>query len=306
MNNKKTRLAAFGLAALIAVSAAIPASAAGMDTESTSTISERSLEREYKFLGGLKSKYLSYYQRTSIKIGNEVLNVKGFRDGDIDYIPLRTAANAIGASYKYDPSAKAAEIAAPGLVFTIGAGCYVGYANGRVLFSDAPCTIMNDGRMYVNAETFAKATGYKLSRGASSVSFTGSYSPIISADRFYRQDEVFWLARIINAESAGEPLIGKIAVGNVVLNRTKSPEYPNTIYGVIFDRKYGVQFSPILNGSIYNTPSYNSTLAAKICLEGYDVSEGALFFLEPRLSSSSWIPKNRDYLFTIDSHDFYK
>ena len=127
-----------------------------------------------------------------------------------------------------------------------------------------------------------------------------------SGDSFYKSDEVLWLARIIHAESSGEPLLGQIAVGNVVLNRVKSPDYPNTIYGVIFDRKYGVQFSPILNGTIYNTPSYNSTLAAKICLEGFDTSDGALFFLEPNIATSSWIPKNRPYAFTIGRHDFYK
>jgi len=62
----------------------------------------------------------------------------------------------------------------------------------------------------------------------------------------------------------------------------------------------------VLDGSIYNTPSYNATLAAKICLEGFDLSEGALFFLRPEMSSSSWIPNNRPYIFSIGKHDFYK
>ena len=117
---------------------------------------------------------------------------------------------------------------------------------------------------------------------------------------------MFWLGRIIHAESRGEPLLGQIAAGNVVMNRVRSRYYPNTIYGVIFDRKYGVQFSPVLDGSIYNTPTYNCTLAAKIVLEGFDTSGGALFFLEPQHSTSSWIPKNRPYFFTIGKHDFYK
>ena len=160
--------------------------------------------------------------------------------------------------------------------------------------------------MYIPAAVFAKAVGMKLDASESRISLTGSYSPLISADRFYRSDEVFWLARIIHAESRGEALLGQIAVGNVVLNRVKSAYYPNTIYGVIFDRKYGVQFSPVLDGTIYNTPGYNATLAAKICLEGYDVSEGAFFFLAPELATSSWIPRTREYAFTIGNHDFYK
>ena len=50
-------------------------------------------------------------------------------------------------------------------------------------------------------------------------------------DNSYSSDELYWLSRIISAESRGEPLDGKIAVGNVVLNRVKSPDFPNTIYG---------------------------------------------------------------------------
>ena len=46
-------------------------------------------------------------------------------------------------------------------------------------------------------------------------------------------------------------------------------------------------------------------LAAMICLEGFSISSDALFFLEPRLATSSWIPKNRKYLFSILHHDFY-
>ena len=42
------------------------------------------------------------------------------------------------------------------------------------------------------------------------------------------------LARLINAEARGEPYIGQVAVGAVILNRVKSPKFPNTIAGVIY------------------------------------------------------------------------
>ena len=193
---------------------------------------------------------------------------------------------------------------APGLEIIAGDGCYVTYANGRTLFNTTPNVIMSDGRMYIPVSVFAKAVGMSVSTD-SVVRISGKYTPLLSADKFYREDEVFWLARIIHAESRGEALLGQIAVGNVVLNRVRSAYYPNTIYGVIFDRKYGVQFSPILDGTIYNTPGYSATLAAKICLEGYDVSGGAFFFLNTALATSSWIPLNRAYAFTIGNHDFY-
>ena len=262
--------------------------------------------REYKYLNGISNKSLWSYTRQTVTVGQTTLSVKGFIYNSTVYVPFRAAAGAIsGSSYSYNSSTRTATMRAPGLEIVAGDGCYVTYANGRTLFNTVPNVIMSDGRMYIPAKVLARALGMSVSSSASQVSISGSYDPILSADRFYRSDEVLWLGRIIHAESRGESLLGQIAVGNVVLNRVRSAYYPNTIYGVIFDRKYGVQFSPILDGSIYNTPSFSASLAAKICLEGYDVSDGSFFFLQPRLATSSWIPRTREYAFTIGNHDFY-
>lgn len=118
-------------------------------------------------------------------------------------------------------------------------------------------------------------------------------------------DAVFWLSRIISAESKGESLQGQIAVGNVVLNRVKSPEFPNTIYGVIFDDRWGGQFEPVRNGTIYLEPTEQSILAAKQCLSGVNNIGNCLYFLAPDLAQNFWIPQNRKYVTTIGCHDFY-
>ena len=91
----------------------------------------------------------------------------------------------------------------------------------------------------------------------------------------------------------------------MVLNRVSSPQNHNTIYGVFFDRKHGTQFSPVSFGTIYNTPSEESVIAAKVCLEGYSLSSEALFCMNPKLATTSWISQNRPYLFTIGNHLFY-
>ncbi len=263
----------------------------------------------YSRILGVKSvptKNVWSYGRPGVYINGTQLSVSGIRINDTLYVPFRVAAGALGASYNYDSSSRTATMTAQGLIVTATDGTYCTYANGRVLFSITPNVIMSDGRMYIPASVLAKSVGMTLTDKGSAAQISGSYKAITPAARFYRDDEVLWLARIIHAEAQGEPLLGQIAVGNVVLNRVRSAYYPNTIYGVIFDRKYGVQFSPILNGTIYNTPSYNATLAAKICLDGFDISEGSFFFLEPRLSTSSWIPTSRVYAFTIGHHDFYK
>lgn len=135
---------------------------------------------------------------------------------------------------------------------------------------------------------------------------SGDTSRLPAASKIYRDDEVYWLARIISAEARGESFKGKIAVGNVILNRVRSSQFPNTIYSVIFDRKYGVQFSPVLNGSIYQTPTQESIIAAKVCLEGYSLSNEILYFVNPRVAPNSWIANNRSYAFTVGNHAFFK
>ncbi len=298
------------LAAVLTVGAGATTVSAAGDTPrvGSEAISSRLAPQSYSrilSLSGIPSKNPSYYQRQSVTVGGTALSVSGVRINGISYIPLRAAAGAVGASYSYSSSSATATVRRAGLVLTAGAGCYVSYANDRPLFTMSPNVLMNDGRLYIPAEVFAKALGMRLNASSAATVISGSVNPLLPASKFYREDEVFWLARIIHAESRGEPLLGQIAVGNVVLNRVRSAYYPNTIYGVIFDRKWGVQFSPVLDGSIYNTPSYSARLAAMICLEGVNISEGAFFFLEPTHSSSSWIPNSRKYLYTIGHHDFY-
>ena len=122
----------------------------------------------------------------------------------------------------------------------------------------------------------------------------------------YTEEDLEWLARIISAESRGEPLLGKLAVGTVVLNRIASDEFPDNIYDVIFDDKWGVQFEPVANGTIYNEPTEESLLAAKLCLEGERVAEDSLYFLAPELTNNHWIMENREYVTTIGCHWFYR
>lgn len=121
-----------------------------------------------------------------------------------------------------------------------------------------------------------------------------------------RDDDLYWLSRIIHAEAQGEPYIGKVAVGNVVLNRVKSSDFPNSIHGVVFDKQHGyTQFSPVIDGTIYNTPNQESIDAAKAALNGERPIGDALYFLNPRKATNFWIVQNRKFYMTIGDHDFY-
>lgn len=239
--------------------------------------------------------------------GQDIISGQGQIINSVTYVPLRAFCNSIGeADITWDSSSRTAKAVENGVTIYAKQGALYLRANDRYFYTVEPIANI-DGTLFVPIRPLAKAFGLELEwdNDMRAVLLTEGKGTLISGDDFYKSDEVLWLSRIIHAEASGEPFNGKIAVGNVVLNRVKSPQYPNTIYGVIFDRKYGTQFSPVSFGTIYNTPSAESVIAAKICLEGYTLSSDALFFMNPRLATTSWISKNRPYLFTIGNHLFY-
>ncbi len=267
----------------------------------------RSVSKTYLAVKGISNTKTSAYTSRAITKDGKSLGINALIINGSYYVPVRSFLGLVAPDMKvsYSNSTKTLTVSGGGLYLTATDGSYAVYANDRVLFDMTPARLMSDGRVYIPAKTLAKALGLKLSERGSALDFSGNVSPIISGAKFYREDAVYWLSRIISAESKGEPLIGQIAVGNVIMNRVNSQSFPNTIWGVIFDTKYGVQFSPIANGTIYESPAYTSILAAKICLEGFSVSEDILYFLAPRYATSSWITKNRNYVFTVKNHEFY-
>lgn len=112
--------------------------------------------------------------------------------------------------------------------------------------------------------------------------------------------EVEWLAQMIHAEARGEPYLGQVAVGAVIINRMLSSQFPNTLRGVLFQRN---AFQPILNGSFYMTANESARKAALEALNGHDPTGGALFFFNPRQSTDRFM-HSRPTKTTIGSHRF--
>lgn len=243
------------------------------------------------------------------------VNIEGRSfDGGIDvrnyttFVGIRKFSTAMysDASVTYNSYTKTLTVKTDKLTLTATNGKNYIEANGRYLYSETPIYMIS-GRMYVPVLLLAKAFDAKISWNNSTSSFniTRGSGGILSGEQFYRQDEVYWLSKIISAEARGEIMQGKLAVGNVVLNRARSASFPNTIYSVIFDKKNGVQFSPVSNGTIYNDATAESVIAAKMCLEGYTVSSGVLYFVNPKAAPNSWAAKNRPYFAQIGNHAFY-
>ena len=113
-------------------------------------------------------------------------------------------------------------------------------------------------------------------------------------------NDLYLLAKCIHAEARGEPYVGKVAVGAVILNRVASPDFPNSIYGVIYQPW---AFTAVHDGQINLEPEAASYQAATDALNGWDPSYGSLYYYNPVTASSAWI-FNRQTVVTIGKHVF--
>lgn len=177
-------------------------------------------------------------------------------------------------------------------------------ANGRYIYAKGTITTVN-GQVAAPIRTLASIFNLNVYydgtiNKALLTHVKGRSAYIQSGDSYYDEDALYWLSHIINAESGNQSLEGKIAVGNVVMNRVNSSEFPNTIYAVLYQKN---QFSPAASGSIKKTPNDESVVAAKLVLEGVNVVPTALFFNMKGMSS--YASRNRTYVTTIGSHAFY-
>lgn len=108
------------------------------------------------------------------------------------------------------------------------------------------------------------------------------------------------LARLISAEARGEPYVGQVAVGAVVLNRVAHSSFPNSISGVIYQSG---AFTCLYDGQ-FNKPVADSAYkAAREALNGWDPSGGAIYYYNPRTATSKWI-FSRKTITTIGKHRF--
>lgn len=135
-----------------------------------------------------------------------------------------------------------------------------------------------------------------------SVDFTAIDEVRTKAVIKYIDEEIEWLAKIIFTEADGEPYDGLVAVGAVVVNRVISPNFPNKIYDVVFQKS---QFTPAMTGKIYNViPNNASYQAAREALIGVDPTNGALYFYNPKISNSTFFNK-KDHSIDIGNHSFF-
>lgn len=128
----------------------------------------------------------------------------------------------------------------------------------------------------------------------------GTASSDGNAGNYTSNQDVTLLARLINGEARGEPYEGQVAVGAVVLNRTRDARFPSTVAGVIYQPG---AFTAIVDGQIGAEMKQSSINAARDALNGWDPSGGAVYYFNPATATSAWI-WSRPLIKIIGNHRF--
>lgn len=222
------------------------------------------------------------------------------------YVALKPTVRELApeAEYHWDSKTKTATVTTSNLTLSAKVGNLYAVANGRYLYIQNTVRMEGD-QVYIPLKVLTQAFDAKQSYDEKTdiVQVQRGSGAILSGDQFYNKDKLFWLSRVIYAESGNQSLKGKVAVGNVVMNRVKSKKFPNSIVGVLSQKN---QFSTYQGGALANRkPNQSSVIAAKLVLDGGVVAEtkGALYFDS---LVNSWSSRNRTFLCKLGGHNFYR
>ena len=240
---------------------------------------------------------------------NGIKMTDGIKVEDTTYVPLKAFFSVIAyqTNIAWNAETNTVTVTGKDLVLTATVGENYMTVNDRCFYLPLGVAII-DSSLCLPVRELAKVFQAEITWDSetSSVNISADDPAVIENGAiYYNEEDLFWLSRLINAESGNQSLEGKVGVGNVVLNRVADSSCPDTIYGVIFDAKYGVQFSVTENGTINDEPNEESVIAAKICLEGYNIVGDSIYFVNPQVGISSWFAKTREFVVNIGEHDFY-
>src|SRR5690625_4400461 len=124
----------------------------------------------------------------------------------------------------------------------------------------------------------------------------------VNVPQGYSQNDIQLMANAVYGEARGEPYVGQVAVAAVILNRVKSPTFPNTAAGVIFEPR---AFTAVADGQIWLTPDETAKKAVLDAINGWDPSGNADYYFNPDTATSGWI-WTRPQIKKIGKHIFAK
>ena len=225
--------------------------------------------------------------------------------GDTTYVALVPMSKCLDSTIlsKWDAGTRTATVHNDKLVLKATVGNLYLTVNNRYFYAPEGIQIEN-GQVMVPLSALVKAFDGSLTWNGSTgiTAVTRGSGAAKFGEQYYNADDLFWLSRVIYTESGNQPLEGKMAVGNVVMNRVKHPSFPGTIEGVLAQKN---QFTTYWSGHIgRSSPNAESVIAAKLVLDGGVVEEvkNALYFDS---AASSWASRNRTCVAVIGGHRFY-
>lgn len=225
--------------------------------------------------------------------------------GDTTYVALVPMSKCLDSTIlsKWDAGTRTATVHNDKLVLKATVGNLYLTVNNRYFYTPEGIQIEN-GQVMVPLSALVKAFDGSLTWNGSTgiTAVTRGSGAAKFGEQYYNADDLFWLSRVIYTESGNQPLEGKMAVGNVVMNRVKHPSFPNTVEGVLAQKN---QFTTYWSGHIArSSPNAESVIAAKLVLDGGVVEEvkNALYFDS---AASSWASRNRTCVAVIGGHRFY-
>ncbi len=235
-------------------------------------------------------------------------SAKPIIENNLIYMPLRSFSDAIGGTVTWDSVTKSASFKKYHFDFVFYPEKGYCHFNGINDISGAP--IMYDETMFVPLDFLCYWLGY----GFTWNSYYYIYEifapditvPETSIDHSYTKEDLYWLSKITHVECGAESVKTRIGIANTVINRVRSPLYPNNIYGAITDVKHGVQFPPAHTARFRNcVPSNTSMIAAKCALNGVELVGTSVAFVHVNAIARSWPGQNMRHYTTIGVVAFF-
>jgi len=257
------------------------------------------------FITSYKAEAVTEQIYITVKVNGKYIKMDNwpYIKGDRTFVSVRFVAEALGAQVGWVSEKKMVVISDGNNYIELFIGSNEYYVNAEKRSMDVAPEI-SDGRTMVPLRFVSENLGCSIEWDDM------TYTVLVNKEglevpeeciynRPYTDEDIIWLARIITVEARSATVEGKVAVANVVLNRVKSPSFPNTIYDVIFQSG---QFPPAHKSGFKElVPPKNCVIAAKMALEGINNIGACLYF-----NNRPFTSRSGKFYKKIDGEYFYE